>query len=351
MRSWFLIALIVNSPPPHPNPMSDQINDLIARVAALEHAANGVLWPEGQPPVVKKPSAVALDHPPGATKMVSEYGRPTSTNLRSVWGWHGVDGVYDLGYRDGATQATCPHIVTSGEGTSYCALAEQTAAQPRQEREMVPVLRVRRKAGPGCNASVSAWMPSVKDLPIGEHILYAFPGASQPRQEEQPTPPPAPAPHGYAYRYPGIMGGIKFTHGEIINGSSPIEAIPYWLGKPPVDLLTEATPPPAPDDISAALIEAECALADIVEGESDANSPIDALRWAEQRCEAALAIIRPVMKQHRITTSEGERVGEPTPPPAPASGLVERVAEEIYDFTGDHVDDNEASAVIRAVAD
>jgi hypothetical protein len=118
--------------------MSDQINDLIARVKALEHAANGVLWPEGQPPAVKKPSAVALDHPPGATKMVSEYGRPTSTNLRSVWGWHGVDGVYDLGYRDGATQATCPHIVTSGEGTSYCALAEQTAAQPRQEVEPTP---------------------------------------------------------------------------------------------------------------------------------------------------------------------------------------------------------------------
>jgi hypothetical protein len=40
-----------------------------------------------------------------------------------------------------------------------------------------------------------------------------------------------------------------------------------------------------------------------------------------------------------------------TPPPAPAGGLVEMVAEEIYDFTGDHVDDNEASAVIRAVAD
>jgi hypothetical protein len=42
---------------------------------------------------------------------------------------------------------------------------------------------------------------------------------------------------------------------------------------------------------------------------------------------------------------------EPTPPPAPAGGLVEMVAEEICDFTGDHVDDNEASAVIHAVAD
>jgi hypothetical protein len=42
---------------------------------------------------------------------------------------------------------------------------------------------------------------------------------------------------------------------------------------------------------------------------------------------------------------------EPTQPPAPAGGLVEMVAEEIYYFTGDHVDDNEASAVIHAVAD
>jgi hypothetical protein len=67
-----------------------------------------------------------------------------------------------------------------------------SAAQPHQERETVPVLWVRRKPGPGCNASVIAWLPSVEDLPIGEHILYAFPGASQPRQEVEPTPSPAP---------------------------------------------------------------------------------------------------------------------------------------------------------------
>ena len=26
-------------------------------------------------------------------------------------------------------QMTCPHLISSGEGTSYCALAEQTAGQ------------------------------------------------------------------------------------------------------------------------------------------------------------------------------------------------------------------------------
>jgi hypothetical protein len=72
-------------------------------------------------------------------------------------------------------------------------LGRQHGAQSRQEREMVPVLRVLVKPGPGCDASVSAWISSVEDLPIGEHILYAFPGASQPRQEVEPTPPPAPA--------------------------------------------------------------------------------------------------------------------------------------------------------------
>jgi hypothetical protein len=72
-------------------------------------------------------------------------------------------------------------------------LGRQHGAQSRQEREVVPVLWARRKPGPGCNASVIAWLPSVGDLPIGEYILYAFPGAAQPRQEVEPTPPPAPA--------------------------------------------------------------------------------------------------------------------------------------------------------------
>jgi hypothetical protein len=35
--------------------------------------------------------------------------------------------LYDLGRKHGATQATCSHIRSSDEGTSYCALAEQSA--------------------------------------------------------------------------------------------------------------------------------------------------------------------------------------------------------------------------------
>lgn len=35
-------------------------------------------------------------------------------------------------------------------------------------------------------------------------------------------------PHGYAYRYPGDV--LRFNHGQEVNGTRPIEAIPYWLG-------------------------------------------------------------------------------------------------------------------------
>jgi len=36
--------------------------------------------------------------------------------------------LYNLGREHGASQASCPHIRSSDEGTSYCALAEQVAA-------------------------------------------------------------------------------------------------------------------------------------------------------------------------------------------------------------------------------
>lgn len=42
-------------------------------------------------------------------------------------------------------------------------------------------------------------------------------------------------PSGYAYRYPDAFGGgtvIRFNGGEEVNGSRPIEAIPYWFNAP-----------------------------------------------------------------------------------------------------------------------
>ncbi len=59
----------------------------------------------------------------------------TDEELQKAWdsppgqGWNaGLRAVYDLGRQHGSAQATCPHIVSGAEGTSYCRLAEQTAA-------------------------------------------------------------------------------------------------------------------------------------------------------------------------------------------------------------------------------
>ena len=132
------------------------------------------------------------------------------------------------------------------------------------------------------------------------------------------------------------------------------------------------TPEPAPPAaLSDALISAESALSDIAEGE-ETNAAPNTFEWAEQRCAEALAIIRPVMQQHKICTSEWppaaqevtawlDLVGnkkrwrqqspasQPAPPAAPAGGLVERVAAAMHSnypraFRG------EARAAIREVA-
>jgi hypothetical protein len=69
-----------------------------------------------------------------------------------------------------------------------------------------------------------------------------------------------------------------------------------------------------PVSVSDALIKAECALSDVAEGEPECNDG-DPSQWAEQRCAETLAIIRPVMKLHKIRTSEWP----PQPMPTPAN--------------------------------
>jgi hypothetical protein len=60
-----------------------------------------------------------------------------------------------------------------------------------------------------------------------------------------------------------------------------------------------------------ALIKAECALADIAEGEGkDDDTSADALEWAEKRAADALARIRPIMRQYGIHTSEWPPISE-----------------------------------------
>lgn len=70
--------------------------------------------------------------------------------------------------------------------------------------------------------------------------------------------------------------------------------------------------------VSDALIKAECALSDVAEGEPECDDG-DPAQWAEQRCAETLAIIRPVMKLHKIRTSEWP----PQPVPTPANNTRE----------------------------
>jgi hypothetical protein len=65
---------------------------------------------------------------------------------------------------------TCPHIVTSDEGTSYCALAEQTHSKPtpndRQIRSSAPadslVERVASICASGSDDEPEVWKPEAR---------------------------------------------------------------------------------------------------------------------------------------------------------------------------------------------
>ena len=85
---------------------------------------------------------------------------------------------------------------------------------------------------------------------------------------------------------------------------TPIRLVPSMVARA-ADLLSRLAPQSVPEEVSDALIKAECALSDIAEGEPEPNSDsADLLKWSEQRCAETLAIIRPVMTQYKIRTSE-----------------------------------------------
>jgi hypothetical protein len=171
----------------------------------------------------------------------------------------------------------------------------QHSAQSRQEREMVPVLRVRIKLGPGCNASVSAWMPGVEDLPIGEHILYAFPGASQPRQEVEPTPPPAPVTPGCGSTSKAVdfaAAPLLWVLWHHLGASSSVgQPIRRYLGMGQHDRMT-------PEGIEAAK------------------------RWARE----SMGVQDYLDSIPAYSSAAPQPAPPPAPPPALAGGLLEEVA-------------------------
>jgi hypothetical protein len=224
-------------------------------------------------------------------------------------------------------------------------LGRQHSAQSRQEREVVPVLWVRRKPGPGCNASVIAWLPSVGDLPIGEHILYAFPGASQPRQEDLLTQP--------APLSSSIEAGID-RFGEWLAREMPPGTVigdPLnWAPRIAIAVLNacqevEPTPPPAPvtpgcGSTSKAVGFAAAPLLWVLWHHLGASSPVGQPirrylgmgqhdRMTPEGIEAAKRWARESMGVQDYLDSipaYSSTAPEPAPPPTPDGGLLEEVA-------------------------
>jgi hypothetical protein len=96
--------------------------DLVARVEALEAAQNLQQQDEDTErtaPTVKDSLTVHFATDEELSQLYYE--------APSRWHEDSLRAVYDLGRQHGKTQSTCPHIRSSDEGTSYCALAEQSA--------------------------------------------------------------------------------------------------------------------------------------------------------------------------------------------------------------------------------
>jgi len=69
----------------------------------------------------------------------------------------------------------------------------------------------------------------------------------------------AAGPSGYAYCYPTMNGKeVRFNHGQEVNGSRPLYAIPYWLGQPPT-----ARPAIKPVPVAERPWERECGWLDL----------------------------------------------------------------------------------------
>jgi hypothetical protein len=73
------------------------------------------------------------------------------------------------------------------------------------------------------------------ELGIDEIIAFAQQQAVARYGTAHSAPVPVSPPSGHAYRYPDYRGGttIRFNNGCEVNGSKPIEAVPYWFAPHP----------------------------------------------------------------------------------------------------------------------
>jgi hypothetical protein len=189
--------------------------------------------------------------------------------------------------------------------------------------------------GPGCEGA-----PAASNSPCA---VCGRPAAPPPpevvemvmrlHEINRPAAPPAPEP-GEVEELLAANGVFKGSHGieGLLNADAFWEQQPYgtrlYYGDGIADYLhrgvlrsastllqqfSAPAPVVVPVAVADALIKAECALSDVAEGEPECDEG-DPAQWAEQRCAETLAVIRPVMKQHRIRTSEWP------PQPLPQAG-------------------------------
>lgn len=130
---------------------------------------------------------------------------------------------------DDGTNALCCERYAAGWNARGEAERARAAPQPQAPRRLPKDALWWAGSLLACcqQAYVQGELPDCIDGRVMEKLATAI-------EAEEATPPPQSAPHGYAYRYRSGFGDgrtvIRFNNGEEVNGSKPIEAIPYFFG-------------------------------------------------------------------------------------------------------------------------
>jgi hypothetical protein len=152
--------------------LKDRVDRHYARIRALEGD------PIQQRDTIRRAIREPMEQPAPEAAPDHELIMTWDRHMRSDIGDR-LRAVYDLGHEHGAAAAHCPHIRTSDEGTSYCALAEQTAtAKPtsndRQIRSSGPVAACPPPAGGLVEVVENAIViERAKWLGVGDHEARA----------------------------------------------------------------------------------------------------------------------------------------------------------------------------------
>ncbi|HDR9048802.1 TPA: hypothetical protein QDA94_003034 [Burkholderia vietnamiensis] len=114
-------------------------------------------------------------------------------------------------------------------------------------------------------------------------------------------------PSGYAYRYRSLGGSvIRFNGGGEVNGSRPIEAIPYWFAAPQPAMAAEAVAIPAGWKLVRVNEHFDALIAALERAESKGYLP-DSMReeWANFACDEN--VTQPAQADARVGLTDEQR--------------------------------------------